>query len=134
LSDRLLAGGIRFRKHHNCSGRPILLFPNFSMFGSHDDSKYLASSPIAFQLFQNLKSGQIRHHNVEKNCDGCSKSSRSQFFNFLGCLDRSTMNLCSQVFQQIPKNYLHPPPSKLLLLNPALTRENLRSPAVFHLR
>ena len=64
---------------------------------------------------------------------GCSKSSRSQFFNFLGCLDRSTMNLCSQVFQQIPKNYLHPPPSKLLLLNPVLTRENLRSPAVFHL-
>jgi len=31
------------------------------------------------------------------------------------------MNLCPEVFQQIPKNYLHPPESKLLLLNPALT-------------
>jgi len=69
LSDRLLAGGIRFRKHHNCSGRQILLFPNFSRLGSYDDSRYLASSPIAFQLFQNLKYSQSRHHNVDKNCD-----------------------------------------------------------------
>jgi hypothetical protein len=34
------------------------------MFGSHDDSRYLANSPSAFQLFQNLKSGQMRHHNA----------------------------------------------------------------------
>ena len=108
------------RKHHNCSGRQILLFPNFSMLGSHRHSRYLASSPIAFQLFQNLKSGQILHHNALEKLR-CFLSNRSQFFNLLGCLDRSTMNLCSQVFQQIPKNYLHPPQSKLLLLNPALT-------------
>jgi hypothetical protein len=34
------------------------------MLGSHHPSRYLASSPIAFQLFQNLKSGQVRHHNA----------------------------------------------------------------------
>ncbi|MEG4407131.1 hypothetical protein, partial [Microcoleus sp. MON2_D5] len=32
------------------------------------DSRYLTSSPIAFQPFPNLKFGQIRYHNVDKNC------------------------------------------------------------------
>ncbi|WP_445173151.1 hypothetical protein [Microcoleus sp.] len=64
MSALLLARGIGLIEHHNSSGRQILLFPNFSMLGSHDDSRYLANSPIAFQLFQNLKSGQIRHHNA----------------------------------------------------------------------
>jgi hypothetical protein len=84
LSDRLLAGGIRLRKHHNCSGRQILLFPNFSMLGSHDDSRYLASSPIAFQLFQNLKSGQVRHHNaLEKLRSVDQKAADRSFSTFL---------------------------------------------------
>ena len=64
---------------------------------------------------------------------GCFLSKRSQFFSFVGGRDRCTMNLCQQVFQQMPKNYLHPPHSKHLLLNPALTIENLHSPAVLHL-
>jgi len=91
LSDRLLAGGIHFRKHHNCSVRQILLFPNFSMLGSHNDSRYLASSPIAFQLFQNLKSGQIRHHNVDKNCDQLLKKQPIAIFQ-LSWLSRSQYN------------------------------------------
>jgi hypothetical protein len=84
LSDRLLAGGIRLRKHHNYSGRQILVLPNLSMLGSHDDSRYLASSPIAFQLFQNLKSGQIRHHNaIEKLRSLAQKAADRNFSTFL---------------------------------------------------
>jgi hypothetical protein len=84
LSDRLLAEGIRFRKHHNCIGRQILLFPNFSMLGSHHHSRYLASSPIAFQLFQNLKSDQNWHHNaLEKLRSVAQKAADRSFSTFL---------------------------------------------------
>ena len=61
------------------------------MLGSHDDSRYLASSPIAFQLFQNLKSGQIRHHNVDKNCDQLLKKQPIAIFQ-LSWLPRSQYN------------------------------------------
>jgi hypothetical protein len=84
LSDRLLAGDTRLRKHQHCSGRQILIFPNFSMLGSHHHSRYLASSPIAFQLFQNLKSGQIRHHNaLEKLRSVAQKAADRNFSTFL---------------------------------------------------
>jgi hypothetical protein len=50
----------------------------------HDDSRYLASSPIAFQLFQNLKSGSIRHHNaLEKLQSVAQKAADRNFSTFL---------------------------------------------------
>ncbi|WP_445244354.1 hypothetical protein [Microcoleus sp. OTE_8_concoct_300] len=54
------------------------------MFGSHHHSRYLASNPIAFQLFQNLKSGQIRHHNaLEKLRSVAQKAADRNFSTFL---------------------------------------------------
>jgi hypothetical protein len=61
------------------------------MLGSHDDSRYLANSPIAFQLFQNLKSGQMRHHNVEQNCGQLLKKQPIVVFQLSG-LPRSPYN------------------------------------------
>jgi hypothetical protein len=80
VSDRLQAGGIRFRKHHNCIGRQILLFPNFSMLGSHHHSRYLASSPIALQLFQKLKCGLIRHYNALKKLRSVAQKAADRSF------------------------------------------------------
>jgi hypothetical protein len=54
------------------------------MLGSHDDSRYLANSPIAFHLFQNLKSGQMRHHNaLEKVRSVAQKAADRSFSTFL---------------------------------------------------
>ncbi|MEG3958067.1 hypothetical protein [Microcoleus sp. herbarium2] len=54
------------------------------MLASHDDSRYLASSPIAFQLFQNLKCSQIRHHNAfEKLRSVAQKAADRSFSTFL---------------------------------------------------
>jgi len=53
------------------------------MLGSHDDSRYLASSPIAFQLFQNLKSCQIRHHNALEKLRSVAQKAADRNFSTL---------------------------------------------------